>query len=92
MFLYSLSSCSSEGLDALNSMSMLVVAHLDAEAGSHSLVSFGLGVICSVRNSEMNFLSESIRKAIELEQGGTIVYVHHNPTDDCEDNNSNVCE
>jgi len=92
MFLHSLSSCNSEGLDALNSMSMLVVAHLDAEAGSHSAFLFWLGLVCSVRNSKMKLLSESIRKAIELEQGCTIVYIHHNPTDDYEYECSNVCE
>jgi hypothetical protein len=90
LVLTTMSSCSSEGLDALNSMSMLVEAHHHAETGSHSAFLFWL--VCSIKDSKDDLLSESIRKAIEPEQDCTTVLVHHTPKDGHEDENSNICE
>jgi len=80
LVLTTMSSCNSEGLDALNSMSMLAEAHHHAETGSHSAFLFWL--VCSIKDS----------KAIEPEQDCTTVLVHHTPKDGHEDENSNICE
>jgi len=72
-------SCNSQGLDALNSMSMLADAHHHAETGSHSAFCFGSSV-------------PSDSKAIEPEQDCTIVLVHHTPKGDHADEKPNICE